>query len=86
VSYLLAEPVDQAYYPQIQGQLWIAERQWLDMLSYHPEMPPALIRVARDEAYITKLGAAVEAFAALLAQHAEVLRTRGWLPAEPVPA
>jgi hypothetical protein len=86
VGYLLAEPVDQAYYPQIQGQLWIAERQWLDVLSYHPEMPPALIRVARDEAYIAKLSAAIEAFAASLAQHAQVLRTRGWLPAEPVPA
>jgi hypothetical protein len=86
VGYLLAEPVDQAYYPQIQGQLWIAERQWLDVLSYHPEMPPALIRVARDEAYIAKLSAAIEAFAASLAQHAQVLRARGWLPAEPVPA
>ena len=88
VGYLLSEPVDQAYYPQIQGQLWIAERQWLDMLSYHPEMPPALIRVDRDEAYIDKLRAAIEAFAEVLAQRTEDLRARGWLPevAEPVVA
>jgi len=45
VSYLLKKSVDQAYYPQIQGQLWIAERKWVDILSWHPEMPPALIRV-----------------------------------------
>lgn len=83
VGYLLAEPVDQAYYPQIQGQIWIAERQWLDMLSYHPEMPPALIRVERDEAYIAKLRAAVEAFAEVLAQQTDALRTRGWLPDVP---
>ena len=80
VGYLLAEPVDQAYYPQIMGQLWIAERQWLDLLSYHPEMPPALIRVERDEAYIGKLRAAVETFAEVLAEHTEQLRARGWLP------
>jgi hypothetical protein len=80
VGYLLDAGVDQAYMPQVQGQLWIAERQWLDLMSYHPEMPPALIRVDRDDAYIAKLSAAVETFAEVLAQHAEVLRARGWLP------
>jgi hypothetical protein len=84
VGYLLAEPVSEAYFPQIQGQLWIAERQWLDLLSYHPELPPALIRVERDEAYIGKLRAAVETFAEVLAQHVEQLRARGWLPEEAV--
>jgi len=80
VGYLLGESVADTYMPQVQGQLWIAERQWLEIMSYHPEMPPALIRVDRDEAYIDKLRAAVEAFAEVLAQRTEDLRARGWLP------
>ena len=55
-----------AYYPQVQGQLWISERKWSDILSYHPEMPPALIRVERNEPYIELLKAAVGAFSRTL--------------------
>jgi YqaJ-like viral recombinase domain len=75
VGYLLTRSVDAVYYPQVQGQLWISERTWLDILSYHPEMPPALIRVERDEAYIATLAAAVGAFAEAI-DH--VARANGW--------
>lgn len=50
------------YRAQTQGQLWICERQWIDTLSFHPSMPPALIRVMRDEEYIANLAKAVEQF------------------------
>ena len=83
VSYLLKKAVDQAYYPQVQGQLWITERKWADILSYHPEMPPALIRVERDEEFIKLLSEAVEEFSRLLEEAAADLTARGWiLPAE----
>jgi hypothetical protein len=48
------------YKPQVQGQLWLCEREWSDTLSYNPDLPPALVRQARDEDYITLLAAAVE--------------------------
>lgn len=79
VGYLLKRAVDQEYFPQVQGQLWIAERRWLDILSYHPEMPPALIRVERDEAYIATLSFAVGEFAKALEQLAQQLREKGWI-------
>lgn len=54
------------YYAQIQGQLWIAEREWCDFCSYQPEFPEALqlkvIRVERDERYIAGLALAVSIF------------------------
>lgn len=50
------------YKVQVQGQLWIAEREWSDTLSYHPELPPALVRQVRDEKFIALLAAAVEQF------------------------
>lgn len=51
------------YWPQIQGQMWISERRWCDILSYHPGLTSSVLRVSRDDAYIAKLSRAVEAFA-----------------------
>lgn len=47
---------------QVQGNLWITERAWWDFVSYSPGLNPLIIRVERDEPYIAKLAAAVEAF------------------------
>lgn len=61
VGYLL-DKEGIGYRVQVQGQLWIAEREWSDTLSFHPELPPALVRQTRDEAFIKLLAAAVEQF------------------------
>lgn len=79
VSYLFTKAVEKTYYPQVQGQLWICEREWLDILSYHPELPPALIRVERDDRYIAELSKMVMEFSRMLEDHALDLIDRGWL-------
>ena len=43
---------------QLQGQLWICERDWNDAVSYHPawkELSLAIVRVYRDEQAIAEL-------------------------------
>ena len=45
---------------QCQGELWIAEREWIDLVVYWPKLPLFVLRAYRDEAYITRLGEAVE--------------------------
>jgi len=77
VGYLLKHAVDTDYFPQIMGQMWVAERKWVDLLSYHPEMPPALIRVERDEAYIRMLAAAVNTFSEVLESQYRYLIDQG---------
>lgn len=47
---------------QVQGSLWVAEREWWDFVSYWPKLPPLIVRVYRDEAYIATLAKAVDAF------------------------
>lgn len=46
---------------QVQGQLWVAERDWCDVTSYDPRFPAglqlAIKRVARDEKAIKELTA-----------------------------
>jgi hypothetical protein len=48
--------------PQLQGNLWVAEREWIDLLIYCPAMPTFLRRVYRDEGYINNLSVAVDRF------------------------
>ena len=55
VAYLSAGKLPAEYVPQVQGQLWICERDQWDFLSYHPEMPPLLITVKRDDQFIDLL-------------------------------
>jgi hypothetical protein len=55
VSYLRDGDIPAKYIPQVQGCLWITEREWWDFMSYHPSMEDLIVRVYRDEAYIKKL-------------------------------
>ncbi|NYS09359.1 hypothetical protein PBR31_00052 [Xanthomonas phage PBR31] len=52
--------------PQVQGQMWIAGREWCDFVSYDPRMPEKLQmfvqRVPRDEQYIKALAFEIERF------------------------
>jgi len=62
VGYMLTKSVAAAYYPQAQGQIWVTERDWSDVVSYHPDLPHAIIHVERDEKFIALLAEAVGEF------------------------
>ena len=47
---------------QCQGQLWVAEREWVDLICYWPKMPSFIIRAHRDEEYIKQISSAVDQF------------------------
>jgi hypothetical protein len=76
VEYLLDGVVSPKYKAQTQGQLWIAERAWVDFCSYHPEMPRTIVRVERDEDFIERLRREVGAFSAELEERTEECRRR----------
>lgn len=79
VSYLRLKKADKMYFPQLQGQLWITGRKWVEIMSYHPELPTALVRVERDEKFIKTLAEEVTAFSAELEQLAKEFASRGWI-------
>lgn len=55
--------VPDEYVPQIQGCMWVTDREWWDFVSYDPRMPEThrllRIKVMRDQEYINKLAATV---------------------------
>jgi hypothetical protein len=59
---LLDKQLPSEHRAQVQGQLWVAEREWCDFVSYWPKLPPLIIRVERDDAYIAQLARGVEIF------------------------
>lgn len=55
IGYILGGKCPPAYWQQVQGQMWIAEREWCDFMSYHPDMPVFKIRINRDDEFIDLL-------------------------------
>ena len=84
LAYLLDEQ-GIGYKLQVQGQLWIAEREWNDTLSYHPTLPKALVRQYRDEPTIKAIDAAVARFHELMGDLKVKLQARGLFEGEAVP-
>jgi len=62
--------------PQVQGQLWIIEREWCDFISYCPALairPYFCVRVFRDEEYIHTIAVETEIFVSDLREMIEKL-------------
>jgi hypothetical protein len=76
VGYLLNASVEDDYKPQLQGQLFVTERQWVDIVAYHPELPAVVMRVERDEDYIALLAAALKTFVEVMLRQREDLEKR----------
>lgn len=77
VENLLRDEIDPDYIPQVQGQILIYGFEFVDWFSYHPDMPPALIRTYRDDAYCQKLEAALSDFHEIKMAKIEKLISKG---------
>jgi hypothetical protein len=62
VERLLTNRLPPEHKAQVQGCIWIAEREWWDFVSYCPGLPLLVVREFRDDEYVAKLAEAVAAF------------------------
>lgn len=76
VERLLKGELPAEHRAQVQGVMWVAERQWLDFVSYCPRLPLLIVRVPRDDGYIATLAGAVKEFNAELASVVDAIRSR----------
>jgi len=63
------------YVAQVQGQMLICERSWVDVVFYNPLLPSLTVHVERDDQVISGLRAQIEMVNAL---RDETLRKIGW--------
>lgn len=64
-GYLLGDSIVKGYMAQIQGNLWILDRLWCDFIVYDPrvireDLRIHIMRVNRDDEYISKIAQAVD--------------------------
>lgn len=62
IEALLRDEFPPEHKAQCQGQLWVAEREWIDIAVYWPGMPLFVTRATRDESFIRELAEAVDIF------------------------
>jgi hypothetical protein len=63
---------------QVQGNLWVAEREWWDFVSFGGEKLPLFVhRVYRDEGYIANMAGAVTKFCEELEATVQFVRLYG---------
>lgn len=60
IDYMISNKIPKDYLWQMQGELWICEREWNDFFVYHPSLNPLKIRVNRDEVKIKELESELE--------------------------
>lgn len=77
VELLLANRIPPEHKAQLQGNIWVSERQWWDIIVYCPGLPKFVAREYRDEKYIQVLAAAVARFNDELAEIVEKIRRLG---------
>ncbi|GAD09195.1 hypothetical protein GFGA_1c1224 [Gluconobacter frateurii NBRC 103465] len=73
----MTQGFDRKYYPQVQGQLLFAEREWNDRVSYSDELPLYTERTFRDEPFIKTLDEALKNFHELKMEMLEKVRRAG---------
>lgn len=54
------------YRGQAQVEILVSERKWCDLVSFNPVLPPVVVRVTPDAAYLAALAPALDAFLARL--------------------
>lgn len=59
---LLQEGIPAEHLPQLYGQLWICEREWVDFCSYWPGIKPVIRRLYRNDKEIARIKEGVDKF------------------------
>lgn len=76
IDKLLSGEFSPEHKAQCQGGLWVAEREWIDLITYWPKLPPLVVRAHRDEVYIAQLSRAVDQFNEELDEIVNQIRAR----------
>jgi hypothetical protein len=77
IELLLRDEFPPEHKAQCQGALWVAEREWIDIVVYWPKLPLFIKRAYRDESYISTIATAVKDFNEELAEVVEQIRAYG---------
>lgn len=86
INYMLGtKELDGAYFCQLQGQMLVTGRAWVDICSYYPGLPHVVIRAERDESFIEPMEKMIRDLVADVDWQMRKLLQLGYQPIEPKP-
>ena len=77
IDTLLKDKSPPEHWGQVQGQLWVSEREWCELVVYWPMLPLFVRRIPRDEDYIKKLSEEIARFNIELAEVVDKIQRSG---------
>ena len=83
VEYWLSGELGERFRPQLQGQLYVSQRCWVDILCWHDVLPKLVMRVEPDEKFIASLDRELQIFNYFIERVMEKIRATSELPIPP---
>jgi hypothetical protein len=77
IDKLLKDDFPPEHKAQVQGGLWVGEREWIDLVIYWPKLPLFVKRAYRDDVYIKTLSDEVTRFNEELDAAVEKIKAHG---------
>src|SRR6516225_6694917 len=62
VEYWISGEINERFRPQLQGQLYVSQRSWVDIVCWHDVLPKVVVRVEPDEKFIKALERELQIF------------------------
>ena len=83
IEYWISGKVHERFWPQLQGQLYITQRSWVDIVCWHDVLPKLVMRVEPDEKFINALDHELQIFNCFVEGVVGKIRARHQLPMPP---
>src|SRR5215468_8548768 len=80
VGYWLSGELDERFRPQLQGQLYVSQRSWVDIVCWHDVLPKLVMRVEREEEFIKALDRELQIFNNFIERVMEKIRATYEVP------
>ena len=80
VEYWISGEVNERFRAQLQGQLYVSQRSWVDIVCWHDVLPKVVMRVEPDETFIEALDRELQIFNFFIESVMEKIRATNELP------
>jgi len=80
VGYWLSGELDERFRPQLQGQLYVSQRSWVDIVCWHDVLPKLIMRAEPDDAFIRALDCQLQMFNYFIERVMEKIHARYEVP------
>ena len=80
VEYWISGAVNERFRPQLQGQLYVSQCSWVDIVCWHDVLPKVVMRVEPDEKFINALDRELQIFNFFIERVMEKIRATNEVP------